>query len=190
MVALEQLLGGECHHMEKVFGHIDEAPVWQAASEGTMPDWESFLSGYVATCDWPSAAFWPELSAAFPDAPVILSLRDPEAWFRSVQNTIAIPLEDSFKKPRGEDPWADMVTALMTNRFIGEWGDHDAMIAAFNANNERVKAEIDPKRLVIWQASDGWEPLCAALDMPVPSDPFPVTNTTAQFREMLGAPPV
>lgn len=189
-IALEQLLGGTCHHMVEVFQHPDEMPVWEAAAEGTMPDWQQFLAGYSATADWPSAAFWPEISAAFPDAIVLLSERDPDAWYRSAHNTIFVPLAETMAKPHGEDPWADMIRAVFGRRFTEHYDDAEAAKAAFVANNERARAEIDPARLVVWTPADGWDPICKALGVAVPDTPFPVTNTTADFREMLGLPPV
>jgi Sulfotransferase domain len=189
-IALERLLGGTCHHMIEVFGHPEEMPVWQAAAEGHTPDWREFLAGYSATCDWPSAAFWPEISAAFPDALIVLSVRDPDSWWKSAHNTIFFPLNDALAKPVGEDPWADMIRAIFAARFTGDIDDERAMKDAFAAWNERVRREADASRLVEWQASDGWGPLCAALGVPVPDEPFPVTNTTAEFREMLGQPPL
>jgi len=190
-VAFEQLLGGTSHHMVEVFAHPDETPVWQAAAEGRMPDWQEFLSGYTATCDWPAAAFWPEIAAAFPDAPILLSVRDPEAWWTSASNTIFFPLRDSLAKEPGEDPWADMIRALFGARFCSDIDDADAMKREFIAWNERARAEADPDRLVVWRASDGWGPICAALGVPVPDEPFPVTNTTAEFQAMMaaGGPP-
>lgn len=184
-LALERLLGGRCHHMIEVFGHPEEIPVWQAAAEGTMPDWQSFLSGYRASCDWPSAAFWPELAAAFPEAVVVLSERDADAWYRSANDTIFFPLRESFTKQPGEDPWADMVRALFTNRFTIDVHDAEACKRHFTEHNERVRHEIDPARLVVWQATDGWEPLCRALGLAVPDEPFPVTNTTEDFQQMM-----
>lgn len=155
-----------------------------------MPDWQAFLAGYSATCDWPSAAFWPELAAAFPDAPIVLSVREPDSWWNSVSNTIYMHISDSFTKAAGEDPWADMIRALFTNRFSTDLHDPDAMKQAFVAWNERLYADADPDRLVVWQPSDGWRPLCDALAVEVPDEAFPVTNTTSEFRERFGAPPL
>ena len=67
-VALERLLGAPCYHMAEVFGHPEHIPAWHAAARGTLPDWAELLAGYRAVVDWPSVAFWPELSQAFPDA--------------------------------------------------------------------------------------------------------------------------
>ena len=73
--ALEQLLGGPCYHMIEVFGRPDDIPVWHAAINGDLPDWNAFLSDYRAAVDWPASAFWRELADANPDAVVLLSTR-------------------------------------------------------------------------------------------------------------------
>src|SRR5215213_11337110 len=86
--ALEQLLGGKCHHMLEVFEHPDSVPTWHAAARGEAVDWTALLADYTATVDWPSAAFWPELTEEFPDAVVLLSTRDPERWYESARSTI------------------------------------------------------------------------------------------------------
>src|ERR1051325_4107204 len=87
-LALEKLLGAPCHHMLEVFQHPEQVPIWNAAAHGTLPDWSQFLADYAATVDWPSAAFWPELMEAYPDALVILSVRDTQAWWDSAHETI------------------------------------------------------------------------------------------------------
>jgi hypothetical protein len=189
-IAFERLLGDTSHHMVEVFRHPEELPVWQAAAEGTMPDWNEFLAGYTGTCDWPSGAFWPEIAAAFPDAPILLSVRDPESWWTSVSNTIFIPLRDALGKGPGEDPWADLIRSLFKRCFSLEVDDPEAMKRAFVEWNEHVRATADPDRLMIWEPKSSWRPICDALGVPVPDEPFPVTNTTREVREILGLPPV
>src|SRR6185312_12139311 len=81
--ALERLLGGRCHHMFEMSGNPDEARVWTEAIDGRAVDWQKLLGAYTAQVDWPGASFWPEISAAHPDALVLLSTRDAEAWYRS-----------------------------------------------------------------------------------------------------------
>jgi hypothetical protein len=189
-IALETLLGGTCHHMVEVFQHPDEIRVWTAAAEGTMPDWEEFLAGYTATCDWPSAAFWPELSAAFPDALVLLSVRDAESWWKSASNTILLPILDASRKADDDDAWSRMILTILHNRFTDDLGDPDVVKARVTEWNDHVRATADQDRLLVWQASDGWGPICRELGVPVPDEPFPLTNTTAEFRQMMGAPPL
>src|SRR4051812_27773969 len=82
-LALERLLGGPCHHMLEVYNNPGQIPVWTDAIEGRPVDWSALLAGYRAVVDWPGVAFWRELAAANPDAFVLLSVRDPDAWYRS-----------------------------------------------------------------------------------------------------------
>ncbi len=175
-IALEQLLGAPCYHMVEVFQHPEHVADWHAAALGDMPDWDKLLDGYAAAVDWPASAFWPELSKHYPDALVLLSVRDAEAWWRSTQNTI-------FHDPgdHGNPAWRAMVEALFAARFTADQHDHDACVAAFNENTNRVKTTIASDRLLVWQASDGWEPICNALRLPVPAVPFPLTNTSQEW---------
>jgi Sulfotransferase domain len=184
-VALEQLLGGTCHHMMEVFTRPDELPSWIDAANGRSVDWVEMMKGYTAQVDWPGASFWPELAAANPDALVILSVREPDAWFTSCSNTIFAGM--SAMQAEGNE-WMDAMHRLMRDRFSDQLTDHDAMTAAFVEHNDAVRAGVPAARLLEWSAGDGWEPICDRLGLPVPSEPFPVTNTTKEFREMLGMP--
>ena len=186
-VALEQLLGGTCHHMVEVFAHPDEVPVWTDAIDGKTVDWAALMQGYTAQVDWPGGSFWPELSAANPDALVLLSTRDPELWFTSCTNTIFGGLR---MMADGGDQWMAAMLRLFKDRFSDQLDDRDAMVAAYEKHNDAVRAAIPKERLLEWTPSDGWEPICERLDVPVPSEPFPVTNTTKEFREMMGLPPI
>ena len=184
-VALEQLLGGTCHHMIEVFAHPDEVAVWTAAIDGQDIDWGELMQPYVALVDWPGASFWPELAAANPDALVLLSVRDPDQWYTSCMNTIFGGIRSMAG---GGDEWMSAMLRLFAERFSDKIEDRDAMIAAFERHNDAVRKAIPADRLLEWSTADGWGPICERLGVPVPSEPFPVTNTTAEFREMLGLP--
>jgi hypothetical protein len=185
-VALERLLGGPCHHMVEVFMHPEQVPVWTDAVEGRPVDWHALLAGYRALVDWPGASFWPELSQANPDALVLLSVRDPDAWYRSGINTIFHSLDDE----RAELPWMQTVRKLMHDRFSDDFDNKPAMLEAFARHNDAVRAAIPADRLLEWSVADGWAPICERLGLPVPDEPFPVTNTTDEFRSMMGLPPI
>jgi hypothetical protein len=187
-MALERLLGGRCHHMIEVFGHGDEEiPVWTAAIRGGTVDWRALMDPYVAQVDWPGASFWPELSEAFPDALVLLSVRDPGEWYRSASNTIFGGMQGASV---GGDDWMSSMLRLLDERFCSKLDDRAAMIEAFERHNERVRSAIPGDRLLEWTPSDGWEPICKALGVDVPYEPFPVSNTTAEFRaRFLGETP-
>jgi hypothetical protein len=186
-VALEQLLGGPCYHMVEIFGRPDQSDTWAAAVRGEDIDWGTFLASYRATVDWPAAAFWKELSAAAPEAVVLLSTRDADAWWQSASETIFAVLA------RGSAPDDEvglkefaMITALIEQWFTPAWQDRTGAIAAYEAHNARVRAEVPASRLVEWQPGDGWGPLCAALHVEEPSEAFPHLNSTSDFRAMTG----
>ncbi len=188
-LALQQLLDGRCYHMGETFGRPDDLPVWHAAVNGTSPDWDAFLAEYVATVDWPACAFWRELADANPDAVVLLSTRSSaDAWWTSAHDTI-------FQVPKREIPpdappvvGAQLAMAgdLFVHTFTPGWEDEATAKRAYEDHNAAVRAGADPARLVEWQPGDGWEPLCAALGVAVPTDPFPHVNSTADFRAMIG----
>ena len=184
--ALEQLLGGTCHHMVEVFAHADEQfPVWTAAIDGEQVDWHALLGGYTAQVDWPGASFWPELSDAFPDALVLLSVRDPGEWYQSAANTIFSGLRGGANG----DPWMASMLRLLDARFSTALDDRGAMIEAFERHNDRVRSTIPADRLLEWTPSEGWGPICERLGVRVPDEPFPVSNTTEEFRaRFLGEP--
>jgi hypothetical protein len=70
--------------------------------------------------------------------------------------------------------------------FTPRWFEEGDAKRAYEEHNAAVRAGTDPSRLVEWQPGDGWEPICAALELPVPDDPFPHVNSTADFLEMIG----
>ena len=150
-------------------------------------DWTQVIQRYSAMVDWPGAGFWREISAANPDALILLSVRDPEAWYKSASDTIFFGLD----RTDGElGPWMASVKKLLGDRFCDDFANKDAMIAAFNRHNDEVRAEVPAERLLEWVPADGWAPICERLGVAVPEEPFPVTNTTKEFREMLGMPPL
>jgi sulfotransferase family protein len=183
-VALERLLGAPCYHMVEVFAHLDDhVPVWHAAVRGEPVDWEGLLGGYRASVDWPASAFWRELADAYPGAIVLLSVRDDaETWWRSADRTVFA----TMRRPQRPElaAWEAMIRDLWRTTMSEDWDDPQAAMAAYERHNADVRATVPADRLVEWRPGDGWEPLCTALGLAVPDDPFPHENTTAEFRAM------
>lgn len=180
--ALQLLLGAPCYHMAEVSRHPDHVDTWRRAAEGDPPDWREFFDGYAAAVDWPAASFWEGIADAFPDAIILHSTRsDADTWFRSASQTI---LRARERDP--DDPFTPMRTAMMARTFDGPETDRAVAVAGYERHNRHVIATAPPERLLAYQPGDGWEPLCRALDVPVPDLPFPHTNTTAEFRRRAG----
>jgi hypothetical protein len=182
-VALEQLLGGPCYHMIEVFGHPEHVPAWHAAMLDEPVDWPKVFDGYVATVDWPGGGVWKAISAEYPDALVLLSTRrSADEWWTSASRTIFLGVD----RIAADSPaWHAMVMAML-HRLTPEWPDEQATKAAYERHNADVRASVPADRLIDWQPQDGWEPLCAALGVPVPDEPFPLTNTSEEFRTNMG----
>ncbi len=180
-LALEHLLGQRCYHMWEVIAHPDHAPVWTAAARGKLPNWSELLQGYGAAVDFPAAAFWPELMEAFPESLILLSVRDTESWWQSISRT-AFPFVLSLPP----SPIKEMIDTLFEERFTTNVTDEAAAKAAFESFNERVREGVAPERFLEWRPEEGWAPICAALGMPIPDEPFPHVNTREEFiRERL-----
>jgi len=178
--ALELLLDAPCYHMTEVFENLDHIPLWLQAVQGSEPDWHAMFANYQGAVDWPAASFWPELSAAFPDALVLLSVRDAEEWWDSASRTIFID-----HNPAPDTDWQHMWLQVASRRFTGKLNNKAACIEAFNRHYERVRQSVAPERLLEWSVQDGWGPICAALNLPVPDEPFPHSNRKEDFQKKL-----
>jgi hypothetical protein len=187
-LALEELLAAPCYHMVEVRERPGDPHVWAEAYQGRTPEWDTFFAGYDATVDWPAAPFWPELSAVFPDAIILLSTRDAASWWKSASTTIFPALATYFAPDAPDDAWTGMGRGMMTS-FTPQWQAEAGAKAAYLAYNEQVRATAPADRLVEWRPSDGWDPICAALGVEVPDHPFPHLNTTAETRAQVGLDP-
>ncbi len=184
-LALEHLGFGPCHHMFEVRDRPEQLPYWQAAARGELPDWDAVFADYRSCVDWPSARYWREIAAHFPDAKVLLSLRDAESWFASVHATIYPVIVGWPTRESGHfrDTMEMAAEIVVAQTFGGRLDDRDHALAVYRAHGEEVRRTIAPERLLAYDVSEGWAPLCAFLEVPVPNVPFPRTNTSEEFRE-------
>jgi len=183
---LNQLGFGPCYHMYEVIGQPERIAAWQAIADGGAPDWDAIFEGYNSAVDWPTARFWRELAAHYPDAKIILTERDADAWFGSISKTIfetfrAKQIPEDFRALR------NMTRKLIyEDTFGGEIEDKAHVTQVYKQNSADARAVLGRDRLLVFDPGEGWEPLCAFLDVPVPDEPFPHTNTTADFLSRRG----
>ncbi len=176
--ALEELGFGPCYHMVELFEHPEAQKLWEALVAGEPVRWDDIFRGYQSSVDWPACAFYKEQMDAYPDAKVLLTVRDPERWYESVRSTI-------YRAPDDVPPdnaHAQMVSKLIwQGTFDGRFEDKDYAIAVFNRHNEEVQRLVPPEKLLVYNVKEGWEPLCVFLGVPIPDKPFPHLNDRDSF---------
>ena len=182
--ALERLGFGPCYHMAEVAAHPEHVDLWRRAWRGEDP-WAEIFADYGAAVDWPAAAFWPRLMDHYPEAFVLLSLRDGASWFKSATDTIFRSMREGLASGNAtlQERLLMAKEIIVDGTFGGDLSDRKAAIAAYEANIAKVRATVPEDRLIQVDARDGWEPLCAALGVPVPEEPYPRVNTTEEFFE-------
>lgn len=180
-LAINQLGFGPCHHMEEVLIKMPrQLPLWQAAVTG-KPDFAAIYDGYPAAVDWPTAGFFRELHAAYPDAKFILTHRSTESWVESFSATIYKLISSPEAAPEPMREWLAMCTEVIARTGFPLGLDKAALGHAFENHVAAVKATIPAAQLLVYQVKQGWEPLCAFLGVPAPDEPFPRTNDRAEF---------
>jgi hypothetical protein len=182
-VALEQLGIGRCYHMGEVLGNLDAPPLWVAAGQG-HGDWDRIFDGYSAAVDYPSCSFWREQMAHYPDAKVILSTRDAESWFDSINTTIMA--EDTNAWIRS-GPLREMFELCVWRDFEPHILDKEYMVKYFRQRDEEIRDSVPADRLLVFEAKQGWEPLCRFLEVDTPATPYPFINSRDETRKLLDA---
>ncbi len=178
-LALEILGIGPCHHMKEVLVNSEQIALWRSAAQGDLPDWEDAFAGYSSAVDWPSAYFWRELSAYYPDAKMLLTVRSADSWYASMASTILETLKAST------DPASIGLRMIGEGVFGGRLDDRAHAIAVYEKNTADVQAAFAQERLLTYNLGDGWEPLCQFLGEPVPDVPYPRSNSREQSKSMM-----
>jgi len=188
--ALEELGFGPCYTFFTIMSTKQEHIVpWLDIYAGQPADWRDLFAGFNSVVDWPACDFYQELLGLWPEAKIILNVRDPEAWYESMKNTIFAAFQSMNKAGRGPDvnPLARLIQTMIFQRaFHGRFEDKQYIIDLFEQNTAQVKASLPPEKLLVFDVKEGWEPLCRFLDVAVPDKPFPRLNDTAAFRERVG----
>ena len=193
-IALEMLGLAPCYHMVNILSDLSLVPSWIEAFEGSQ-NWDRIFGDHQATVDWPGSFFYQELVQAYPDAKVLLSVRDGDSWACSMQETIwgmlfgdTLMRDLSAARARIDPAWAsyiELVCAMwVKSGLIGaiEGGFEASTLArAMERYNDQVRQSVPAERLLVWSPADGWEPLCEFVGAPVPSAPLPHVNDAVTF---------
>jgi hypothetical protein len=183
-LALEHIGFGPCYHMSEMLSQIrSHLPLWIESAKGN-PQWDTIFADYQSTTDYPGCMFWRDLVAKYPEAKVILSTRDPERWFESGAATVfSDPHRARFE---GNPMMAEFFRLTVFDDLEERLGDRAKMVEYFNNWNLAVIDEVPADKLLVHRSSDGWEPLCEFLGVPVPGEPYPRVNSREEMTERTG----
>ena len=189
--ALNQLGFGPCYHMEEVYRRPSHARRWVDVAEGRPVDWRALFAGYGATVDYPASVVWEDILAAFPEAKVLHTVRDADAWYESTATTIARAHDFIAgwlrRIPLVERPFQVSKLLVWDGLFDGRFDDRAHAIGVYEAWTDHVRATVPADRLLVFDVAEGWEPLCRFLGVPVPDRPFPRVNDRAEMMRRLRA---
>ena len=181
-VALEKVGHGRGYHMSEVFQNPDHVPLWTSALDGEALDCDTLFDGYGSSTSWPGCAFLPALRTRYPDAKVVLGLRDPASWYDSISETVYRVIRRRSDSPQA---WRELYERLVwQDTFGGRFEDRDHAIAVFERHNARVREQVPSAQLLEHRIEDGWKPLCDFLGVAVPDEPYPHLNDRASFSEI------
>jgi len=179
--ALEHLGFGPCHHFSEIFaGGQRKVSQWLDVMDG-RPDWETVFDGFRSTVDTPACNYWRELAAYYPAAKVVLTVRNPDRWFESASETI---FSDRLQGSLAGSPMGALMAAAILDVSGGPITDRAFMTEWFQRRNQEVIDTLPPKRLLVFSPQDGWRPLCAFLEVPVPDCPFPRVNSRDELTQV------
>ncbi|KAJ7144533.1 P-loop containing nucleoside triphosphate hydrolase protein [Mycena epipterygia] len=201
-VALEMLGYVETHHGRHVFSNPFEMDMWIEAINARFfgkgkpyerEDWDRMLGHCQAVTDIPHILFSKDLIEAYPDAKVILTMRDPDSWWKSITET-GIPVHRSWllrlnawMDPDSEGGKVRELQQLFAAAFFGKVdpGSDEAETAkaGYRAHYDKVRGLVPRERLLEFDVKEGWEPLCKFLGKDVPDTPFPRVNDALQFQQ-------
>ena len=198
--ALEQLGAGPCFHMiDLIMGENKERdlPYWVKIADGEPVDWHEVFEPWESTVDWPACSRWREIVDAFPGVPVLLNVRDFDAFYKSCENTILAVKEaaqagelseDANREQPAPELWGAIEKLIWQGDFEGKFKDKEHTRQLYHRRIETIRAYVPEDRLVYWELGDGWGPLADALGVEAPDEPFPHLHDTNEFRTEFGLP--
>jgi hypothetical protein len=135
---------------------------------------------------------------AYPDAKVLLSVRDPQSWYESAWSTIARGPRSGasptrslfFKVAQLAVPTMrrvpSMVSKVITDgTFDGRFEEREYAVEVFVRHIDEVKERVPAERLLVYEVGEGWGPLCDFLGVEAPERPFPHLNDRREFPKMM-----
>jgi hypothetical protein len=197
--ALEILGYSKTYHFKDLMMMPHRVRYWKELEEKGATDFDALFEGYQATVDFPGYPYYKILMERYPDAKVILTHRDIEAWHASTTRTIrpvgahtindrpelAALLETNERLRNSRDCFEFFSKTYIQKQFAGNFDDFEAAKSVFLNHMEEVKAAVPRDQLLVYDVREGWEPLCNFLEVEVPNVDLPHANKGDNFHMLL-----
>jgi hypothetical protein len=211
-VALTHLGFGPTYHMREVLFEDagiptgDDMEKWRQAGLGNdiHKNLAEILEPWGSGCDLPLMAFPDELLELHPDAKFILTVRPAEEWLASMSRTVChvcgglswympitreIPIFP-FNRFKTQFDMSNAVTAHMYSGYdfvdMCDPANRDATLKWYNDWNARIRKIIPKEQLLVFRTGEhGYKELAEFLEVPLPEEPYPSTNSTAELTKIL-----
>lgn len=197
--SLEQLGHKRVYHMKELLVYPDKLHYWKTLDETGDTNWDELYEGYDGTVDFPGYPWYKEHMKRYPDAKVILTVRDFEGWYKSVDSTVfrAGPQTPAEKikmlgkllfNARARNvvkciKWFKKV--FFAERLQGKFGDKDFAKKFWEDHIAEIKSYVPEDKLLVYDVREGWGPLCKFLGVAEPTEPLPHLNKKENFKAML-----
>lgn len=197
--ALETLGYSQCYHMTELLKKPGEIKYWEMLDESGNTDWEQLFLNYQACVDFPGYSYYKILMEKYPDAKVVLTIMPFDSWYKSINATIAkvgpqtvkekfialcqYPFSSKLRKIIKINYFFKMV--FWDRQFEGEFSNKAKVKVLYYKHIKAVTDYVPAERLLIYEVSQGWEPLCRFLGVSIPGEKFKHLNKGIDFRDML-----
>ena len=181
-VALEQLGTGKSYHMTEVLQNPPLGKAWVEAAKSGNGDWDAIFEGYGSSVDYPGCTFWRELADYYPDAKLILTVRDPVSWYESINETIMSQMLINGAK---DSPFGELMQRIVWGTVDNRMEDKEYMVSYFEKRTQEIIDAMPAERLLVFRVKEGWGPLCEFLGLPVPDTDFPHINSREETKQLI-----
>ena len=171
--------------MMELFANPAQVEKWAEVARCEPVAWDAVFDGYQSQVDFPGGRVWQQTIHAFPDAKVLHTERPEEDWWASFSKTVLKVWANHQRLTQNMPQHIQDIFVKLTPFYIddtfGGLPDKEMALTAYRRNNRLVRELVPADRLLVFTPSDGWEPLCDFLNIPVPATPFPRSNGRNEF---------
>jgi hypothetical protein len=187
--ALELLGFGPCHHMSELIDKPDQSVQFLRAYDGHKVDFHTLMKGYGSAVGSPVADFYKEIRQAYPQAKLVLTVRDSsEKWLESFDTTLRIVFLSKIFYCIVYLMKIVRLSCLVARKSGEKWTYEIGQIGPqfHDQYNARIINENKAGEVLVYNVKEGWPPLCKFLGVDIPQNiPFPNLNEAQHIKRQI-----